>query len=46
VHYKGPYEQIEKAYLQIEAWLKKNNKQPAIKQNYLADYPVVMTAII
>lgn len=29
VHYKGPYEQIEKAYLQIEEWLKKNNKQKA-----------------
>jgi effector-binding domain-containing protein len=29
VHYKGPYEQIEKAYLQIEDWLKKNNKQKA-----------------
>ena len=27
VHYKGPYEKIEKAYLQIEEWLKKNNKQ-------------------
>jgi effector-binding domain-containing protein len=26
VHYKGAYEQIEKAYLQIEEWLKKNNK--------------------
>lgn len=29
VHYKGAYEQIEKAYLQIEEWLKKNNKQRA-----------------
>jgi DNA gyrase inhibitor GyrI len=29
VHYKGPYEQIEKAYLEIEDWLKKNNKQRA-----------------
>lgn len=29
VHFKGPYEQIEKAYLQIEDWLKKNNKQRA-----------------
>jgi effector-binding domain-containing protein len=29
VHYKGPYEQIEKAYLQIEKWVKKNNKQKA-----------------
>lgn len=29
VHFKGPYEQIEKAYLQIEEWLKKNNKQRA-----------------
>jgi effector-binding domain-containing protein len=29
VHYKGAYEQIKKAYLQIEAWLKKNNKQKA-----------------
>jgi effector-binding domain-containing protein len=28
-HYKGAYEQIEKAYLQIEEWLKKNNKQKA-----------------
>jgi effector-binding domain-containing protein len=26
VHYKGPYEKIEKAYLQIEEWFKKNNK--------------------
>jgi effector-binding domain-containing protein len=26
VHYKGPYEKIEKAYLQIEEWLKKNNR--------------------
>jgi effector-binding domain-containing protein len=26
VHYKGPYELIEKAYLEIEEWLKKNNK--------------------
>lgn len=29
VHYKGSYEQIEKAYLQIEEWLRKNNKQKA-----------------
>ncbi len=29
VHYKGPYEQIEKAYRQIEEWLKVNNKQKA-----------------
>lgn len=26
VHYKGPYEQIEKAYQQIDEWLSKNNK--------------------
>jgi effector-binding domain-containing protein len=29
VHYKGAYEKIEKAYLQIEEWLKKNNKRRA-----------------
>lgn len=29
VHYKGPYEQIEKAYRQIEEWLNNNNKQRA-----------------
>ena len=29
VHFKGPYEQIEMAYLQIEDWLKKSNKQRA-----------------
>jgi effector-binding domain-containing protein len=27
VHYKGPYEQIGEAYIQIDEWLKKNNKQ-------------------
>ena len=29
MHYKGPYEKIEKAYLQIDDWLKKNNKLKA-----------------
>ena len=29
VHYKGPFEQIETAYRQIEEWLKVNNKQKA-----------------
>jgi effector-binding domain-containing protein len=27
LHYKGPYEQIGKAYEQLDEWLKKNNKQ-------------------
>jgi effector-binding domain-containing protein len=29
MHYKGAYEKIEKAYLQIDKWLKKNNKRRA-----------------
>lgn len=27
LHFKGPYEQLDKAYLQIDEWLKKNDKQ-------------------
>jgi effector-binding domain-containing protein len=29
INYKGPYENINNAYQQIEEWLKKNNKQKA-----------------
>jgi len=29
VHFKDPYEELNKAYLQIETWLKKNRKQKA-----------------
>ena len=29
LHFKGPYEQLDKGYLQIEEWLKKNNKKKA-----------------
>jgi effector-binding domain-containing protein len=39
LHYKGPYENMNSAYFQIEEWLKKNNKLksgPAIEV-YLND---------
>ena len=29
LHFKGPYEQLDKGYWQIEEWLKKNDKQKA-----------------
>jgi effector-binding domain-containing protein len=39
IHYKGPYEGIEKAYLQMEQWLKKNKKQKVgpVIEAYLND---------